>query len=114
VAEPGVAEPGVAEPGVAEPGLAEPGLAEPAAEAGGRTALLVRGYGPSGTELAGYLAARAGTWHRLGRPGIDDLRLRVFSAGAPGGEPDGNSAAGLDDSLIFRRPFTTLALDWRR
>ncbi|HXP20034.1 MAG TPA: methyltransferase domain-containing protein [Streptosporangiaceae bacterium] len=105
-AEPGG---GLAEAGAAEPGGggAGAGLAEPG---GGPTALLVRGYGPSGTELAGYLAARAGTWHRLGRPGVADLRLRVFPAGVPGGSPPD----GLDGSMILRRPGATLALDWRR
>lgn len=73
-----------------------------------RMELLLCGYGSSGTELAGYLAARAGSWHRLGRPGITDLRLRVYPAGSasmPTGQVDGE--------LVFRRPHATLALDWR-
>jgi protein-L-isoaspartate(D-aspartate) O-methyltransferase len=73
----------------------------PAADRG---MLMVRGYGPAGTELASYLAARAGTWHRLARPGTASLRLTVYPAGAD---------AEASGELILRRPFSTLAVDWR-
>jgi protein-L-isoaspartate(D-aspartate) O-methyltransferase len=71
-------------------------------------ALLVRGYGPSGTELAGYLAARAGTWHRLGRPRAENLWLRVHPAGA-----EVPMAAEPGFGMIFRRPQAALVLGWR-
>jgi protein-L-isoaspartate(D-aspartate) O-methyltransferase len=96
--------------GIAVAAQAKTRQAESGAGSASATALLVRGYGPSGTELAGYLAARAGTWHRLGRPGIEDLRVRVYPAGMPGGSPDGEPTRGL----IIRRPSATLLRDWRR
>jgi len=94
--------------GLAETGRADGrlGIAVLALGAAEQTALQVRGYGQSGTELAGYLAARAGTWHRLGRPGIDDLRLRIYPARYAGKHPA--------HSMIFRRPQATLVLDWPR
>jgi len=75
---------------------------EEAGAAGSGAALLIRGYGPYGTELASYLAARAGTWHRLGRPGIASLRLRVYPP-----------AAEVTGDLVVRRPCSTLVLGWR-
>jgi protein-L-isoaspartate(D-aspartate) O-methyltransferase len=100
----GVADAGQAagaEDGPAEVGLATGGEGAPAADRG---MLLVRGYGPAGTELASYLAARAGTWHRLGRPGTSSLRLTVYPAGAD---------AEASGELILRRPCSTLVVDWR-
>lgn len=80
---------------------------QPAAgQAGDRAALVVRGYGPGGAELAGYLAARAVTWHRLGRPGVNDLLLRLYPAGYAGPFRAG--------SMVFRRPRVTLELNWPR
>ena len=91
---------------------------------GGQAAVLVRGYGPGGAELASHLAARLGTWRQLGQPSIAGLRLRVYPAGsavemamvAPAGTAAetqaGASAGDVVRELVFRRPCSTLVLDW--
>ena len=63
--------------GVAALVLGAPGLRGPQAR--------VRGYGPGGEVLAGYLAGQCLTWAELGRPRADEVRAEGMAAG--GGPP---------------------------
>jgi protein-L-isoaspartate(D-aspartate) O-methyltransferase len=82
----------------AEPG----GAAEPSAGWIGAT---IRGLGPGGPELAARLAALAGRWAQLGRPGARELEVVVWRAGE---EPSRVPA----DRLVLRRPSVTVAAGW--
>ena len=64
----------------------------------------VRGYGPGGEVLAGYLAGRALTWAELGRPRADEVELRVWPrAAAPDPEPG---------AVMLDRPSVRIAVGW--
>jgi protein-L-isoaspartate(D-aspartate) O-methyltransferase len=63
----------------------------------------VRGYGPGGDELAGYLAARALTWAELGRPGTAEVELRVWTAEA---QPEAGA-------VVLDRPSARIGIGWR-
>lgn len=66
--------------------------------------LLVRGFGPGGAALADRLAARAGTWQAIGRPGTSDLQLSVWPAGSPVPE--------LAGQVIMDRPHARIQAGW--
>jgi protein-L-isoaspartate(D-aspartate) O-methyltransferase len=66
--------------------------------------IVVRGYGPGGGSLAGYLAQRALAWQDLGRPGVNDLQLRAYPPGTPDEQARGK--------LVVDRRHVRLALDW--
>jgi hypothetical protein len=70
--------------------------------------IVVRGFGPGGAELAGYLAQQVRVWHNLGRPGVADLRLRVYPAEAESGV----LAAAAPAQVVLERRHTRLVLDW--
>jgi protein-L-isoaspartate(D-aspartate) O-methyltransferase len=61
----------------------------------------IGGFGPGGGELAAELADRVTEWDRLGRPGVQDLRLavRLRDENPPG--PSGLLPAG---ALVMPRP----------
>ena len=64
----------------------------------------VRGYGPGGEVLAGYLAGRAMTWAELGRPRADEVELRVRKrADGPAEEPG---------AVVLERPSVRIAVGW--
>jgi hypothetical protein len=64
----------------------------------------VRGYGPGGEVLAGYLAGRALTWVELGRPRADEVELRVWPRDA--GPADGGGA------VMLERPSVRIEVGW--
>ncbi len=66
--------------------------------------IVVRGYGAGGAGLAGYLAGRALTWQRLGRPGTSSLRLSAYPAGTP--------AEQVEGTIVIDRRHVRLALGW--
>lgn len=64
----------------------------------------VRGYGPGGEVLAGYLAGRCLTWAELGRPRADEVELRVWKRDEAPPE-----AAG---PVMLERPSVRIAVGW--
>ena len=84
--------------GVAALLLGAPGPRGPGPEA------RVRGYGPGGEVLAGYLAGRALTWAELGRPRADEVELRVWTRDeAPLAAPG---------PVMLERPSVRIAVGW--
>lgn len=82
--------------GVAALLLGAPGVRGPEAR--------VRGYGPGGEVLAGYLAGRCLTWAELGRPRADEVELRVWPrAAAPSVAPG---------TVMLDRPSVRIAVGW--
>jgi protein-L-isoaspartate(D-aspartate) O-methyltransferase len=67
-------------------------------------AIAVSGYGPGGPALAAHLAKQAVAWHDAGRPGVTDLRLTVWPAGAA--KPDTRG------QLEIQRPHVGIAAGW--
>ena len=65
----------------------------------------VRGYGPGGEVLAGYLAERALQWAYLGRPGAADVQLTV--------QPRAESPAADPGPVVLDRPSVRIAVGWR-
>jgi protein-L-isoaspartate(D-aspartate) O-methyltransferase len=64
----------------------------------------VRGYGPGGDELAGYLAARALSWAELGRPGTAEVELRVWTTAEVQAETG---------AVVIDRPSARIGIGWR-
>jgi protein-L-isoaspartate(D-aspartate) O-methyltransferase len=76
----------------------------PAGSSLGRQGVRVRGYGPGGEVLAGYLAGRAMTWADLGRPRADEVELRVRKRADPQAEEPG--------TVVLERPSVRIAVGW--
>lgn len=70
----------------------------------GRPGVRVRGYGPGGEVLAGYLAGRAMTWAELGRPRADEVELRVRKRADGTAEEPG--------TVVLERPSVRIAVGW--
>jgi len=68
---------------------------------------VIRGFGPGGPALAGYLAGLARRWAELARPEAQDLQLTVWPASSGPG-----SAAGPDGTLTLQRPSVCIAVGW--
>jgi protein-L-isoaspartate(D-aspartate) O-methyltransferase len=66
--------------------------------------IVLRGYGPGGPALAGYLARQVSAWDQLGRPGTARLALTVWPADAELTAPEGQ--------IILARPHVRLAAGW--
>jgi hypothetical protein len=81
----------------------DPGQPEPGA---GWSGAFVRGLGPSGPELAAYIAELSARWAELGRPGSHNLAMLVWPGSEPPGEP-------IDDWLLLERPSVTIAAGWQ-
>lgn len=88
--------------GATEPGRMGVAMLLPADE----TSMVVAGYGPGGSGLAGTLAGLAAEWPDLGRPGAAHLRLTV-SHGQAEAEPPQNA-------VIAVRPSVLLSVSWDR
>ena len=76
----------------------------PGSGSGPAVAVGVRGYGPGGSALAEYLAARARSWDKFGRPGAGDIELSVVPAGTEVSLPTG--------MVIVNRPSATIGVGW--
>jgi protein-L-isoaspartate(D-aspartate) O-methyltransferase len=87
---------GVQSDGTADP----PGIDGPAFPGD----IVLRGYGPTGPALTAHLAQEAQAWQEVGRPGVADLALTVWPAGA---QPA--VAAG---QRLLKRPHVQLAAGW--
>jgi len=68
---------------------------------------VIRGYGPGGPALAGYLAGLAGRWAELGRPEAQDLQLTVWPAAR-----GRTSSASPDGPLMLQRPSVSIEVGW--
>jgi protein-L-isoaspartate(D-aspartate) O-methyltransferase len=66
--------------------------------------IVLRGYGPGGPALAGYLGRQVSAWDKLGRPGTADLALTVWPASTELAPPPGQ--------ILLRRPHVRLAAGW--
>ena len=77
-----------------------------AAQARGPGAV-IRGFGPGGPALAGYLAGLARRWAELGRPEAQGLQLTVWPAARGRTSP-----ARQDGSLVLQRPSVSLEVSW--
>jgi protein-L-isoaspartate(D-aspartate) O-methyltransferase len=77
-----------------------------APHAGGPGAV-IRGFGPGGPALAGYLASLARQWAELGRPAAQDLGLTVWPAAK-----ERTSSARPGSSLVLRRPSVSIEVSW--
>jgi protein-L-isoaspartate(D-aspartate) O-methyltransferase len=66
--------------------------------------IMLRGYGPTGPALTAHLAQEARAWAEQGRPGVADLALTVWPAGADPAVPAGQ--------LLLKRPHVQLAAGW--
>jgi hypothetical protein len=66
--------------------------------------IMLRGYGPGGRVLAGYLGRQVSAWDELGRPGTASLTLTAWPAGAELIPPPGQ--------ILMRRPHIQLAAGW--
>jgi len=84
------------------------GRAPPGQTGFGRAAsgALVRGFGPTGAELAASLADLATRWVDLGRPGAQELGLVVRPVHA------GRSAAPNPGMLLLQRPSVSIEVGW--
>jgi len=66
--------------------------------------IVLRGYGPGGRVLAGYLGRQVSAWDRLGRPGAASLTLTAWPATAELIPPPGQ--------ILLRRPHIRVAAGW--
>jgi protein-L-isoaspartate(D-aspartate) O-methyltransferase len=66
--------------------------------------IVLRGYGPAGPTLAGYLASQVSAWDKLGRPGTAGLALTVW--------PGESEVTESEDQIVLRRPHVRLAAGW--
>lgn len=66
--------------------------------------IVLRGYGPGGPALAGYLARQVSAWDQLGRPGTARLALTVWPADVELTAPEGQ--------IILARPHVRLSASW--
>jgi protein-L-isoaspartate(D-aspartate) O-methyltransferase len=83
-------------------------LAGPGSAAGDSTtgpALVARGHGPDGPELARRLADQVRAWAGAGRPGTTRLRIRAYP---PGTEP----VPAEPGAVVVAKRHTRLVLDW--
>ncbi len=88
--------------------------------------VVLRGFGPGGAYLAGYLARQAVAWDKLGRPGASTVRLRAYLRGpgaddqaGPRAEAQAGPRAGAQvegaastAAVILDRQHARLVLDW--
>jgi len=72
-----------------------------------RPGAVVRGFGPGGPALAGYLAELARQWAELGRPETQQLQLTVRPAGR-----GRTSTAPPDGALLLQRPSVAIEVGW--
>jgi len=73
-----------------------------------RSRAVIRGFGPGGPALAGYLAGLASQWAELGRPEAQQLQLTVRPTGQGRA-----STAPPDGALLLQRPSVAIELGWR-
>jgi protein-L-isoaspartate(D-aspartate) O-methyltransferase len=66
--------------------------------------IVLRGYGPAGPTLAGYLARQVSAWDKLDRPGTAGLALTVW--------PGESELTQSEDQIVLRRPHVRLAAGW--
>jgi protein-L-isoaspartate(D-aspartate) O-methyltransferase len=66
--------------------------------------IVLRGYGPGGRVLAGYLGRQVSAWDKAGRPGAASLTLTAWRASAELIPPPGQ--------ILLRRPHIRLAAGW--
>ncbi|MGH3406678.1 MAG: hypothetical protein ACRDRJ_29880, partial [Streptosporangiaceae bacterium] len=66
--------------------------------------IVLRGYGPGGPTLAGYLARQVSAWDKLDRPGTAGLALTVW--------PGESELTESEDQIVLRRPHVRLAAGW--
>jgi protein-L-isoaspartate(D-aspartate) O-methyltransferase len=72
-----------------------------------RPGAVIRGFGPGGPALAGYLAELAHQWAGLGRPEAQQLQLTVRPAGR-----GRTSTAQPDGALLLERPSVAIEVGW--
>ncbi len=70
---------------------------------------VVRGYGPAGPGLAGYLAGQARAWDQAGRPGAARLSITAWPRGAG---PGGDGAPPIPGQVVLDRGDLRLAVGW--
>ena len=70
---------------------------------------VIRGFGPGGPALAGYLAELASQWADLGRPEAQQLQLTVRPAARRR-----KSTAPSDGALLLERPSVAIEVSWPR
>jgi protein-L-isoaspartate(D-aspartate) O-methyltransferase len=69
---------------------------------------LVRGFGPTGAELAAHLADLTTRWVELGRPGAQELQIVVRPANSE------LSVATSPGMLLLQRPSVSIEVGWPR
>jgi len=72
--------------------------------------VLIRGFGPGGTELTGYLSGLVRDWVEAGRPGTQNLELTVWPASASGPRQRLAASAGIVTTL--QRPSVWIEAGW--
>ncbi len=76
-------------------------------QARSRPGATIRGSGPGGPALVGYLAGLARRWAELGRPEAQDVQITV--------RPAGRASAGVarpDGPLVLQRPSVSIEVEW--
>jgi protein-L-isoaspartate(D-aspartate) O-methyltransferase len=68
------------------------------------SAIVVRGFGPAGADLARQLAGRVSAWDELRRPRVSDLSVIAYPLLTP--------VAARPGQIILDRRHTRLALSW--
>jgi protein-L-isoaspartate(D-aspartate) O-methyltransferase len=66
--------------------------------------IVVRGFGPTGADLAERLVSRVAAWHDQGRPRVSDLSVIAYPRGTP--------VMARPGQTILDRRHTRLALSW--
>jgi len=84
-----------------------PGRGRDVEHARNRPGAVIRGFGPGGSALVGYLAGLAREWADLGRPEAQQLQLTVRRAGW-----GRTSAAPPDGALLLQRPSVAIEVGW--
>jgi protein-L-isoaspartate(D-aspartate) O-methyltransferase len=72
-----------------------------------RPGAVIRGFGPGGPALAGYLAELARHWADLGRPEAQQLQLTVRPVGR-----GRTSTAPRDGAVLLQRPSVAIEVGW--
>jgi protein-L-isoaspartate(D-aspartate) O-methyltransferase len=72
-----------------------------------RPGAVIRGFGPGGPALVGYLAELARQWADRGRPEAQQLQLTVRPAGWKGA-----STAPQDGAVLLQRPSVAIEVGW--
>ena len=89
------------------------GLAGPDAEhAQSGQGAAVRGFGPGGSALAGYLAELTLRWAELGRPEAQNLQLTVRATGRARTSTDRAVRRATGGPLVLHRPSVTIEVAW--